>query len=618
VLAALTAPASLCAGCGGARATPGAPVPALATTPASAEAFGQLRRRWASATRDERIALEPEVADLRAQHADEPVARVADVYLAWIALEKGDYAAARRLAAAAGAEHPGNVRDLGQLVDGATLARSGDFEGALERLTPLLGKLLDPFARELLHEESVVAAVAAHRWRETIHLLDVWLRDAPEEDQPGVLKISQAMLEQVPTASLEQALVEMRSDGNESGTMHSEPLEKAIARRLAAIALQRSDSSLARRLLAQGSALASLGEVGNDVVELASHFDVPQINGRRIGLLLPQGSTDARSRAAEASLGAMWGLELVGDGPQRASDRLVVRHDGPSPADTERALAALDAEGAAVLVGGFTSDEAQRVAEFAEKEGVAALLLVPPTRMPEKARWALALGPAEGSSLGPLVDALGERGATTIALVGASAALVSAGAARVLPSVDCMPFAPLLKARRYPLADWRKQRADAVLLAGDERCAEDVMAEAREARLPLLLGLGAAAASAALPPPAGVSPGRKPPGRLLVSTLGCFPVDSRGRPSPELTAFTARHGGPPTYWTVLGREAAVLAARAVAELPADQTLENSEVKRRRGLARAALSSTTPSPCMGLRPSPTPSPAPWRVVDVGKP
>ena len=55
---------------------------------------------------------------------------------------------------------------------------------------------------------------------------------------------------------------------------------------LQAWCLQRGDSSLARRLLAQDGALASLGEVGNEVVELASHFDVPQINGRRIGLLL--------------------------------------------------------------------------------------------------------------------------------------------------------------------------------------------------------------------------------------------------------------------------------------------------------------------------------------------
>lgn len=607
------------AGCGGAKVDPGAPVPALATTPGASRAFGDLRRRWAGATRQERLELEGYITSLRELYANEPVASVAEVYLAWIALEKGDFEQARALAKAAGGPHPGNVRDLSQLVDGATLVRSGEFHAALSTLEPLLGKLLDPYARELLHEEAVVAAVAASRWSDTIRLLDVWLRDAPDDDLSTVLEIARELLKQVPTQSLEQALEQIRQDtlNNGNSAVHSEALEKAIVRRLGTIAIARQDSSMARRLLANEGTLSQLGESGDQVMELASHFDVPQVNGRRIGLLLPAESPLDRARSADASRGALWALEKLGMTPQQMSNRLLVRNEGPTLAETSKAIAALDAEGAAVLIGGFDAERAKLIAELAEERGIAVLLLTPPAKRPTNARWPFFFGPAAEAAQAPLLDALGERGATVVVPVGSTIALLSTGRARALSSLDCVPFAASLSPHRYPTADWKKQHVDGVLLVGEERCAEDVLDEVRAASLDPLVGLGPTAASLVLPPSSDASPARKAPKHALVATLGCFPVDTQGKPSDELLAFTATHGGPPSYWTVLTREATLLAAHAIEDLPTDQTMEAMEVARRRAQARAALVEAPSSPCMGLRPSIEAQSMAWRIVETGQ-
>ena len=84
------------AGCGARPAPTDRPVPALASTPPAAEAFSALRRRWAAASRLERKdpALESYLLDLRERYASQEVVRQADLYLAWISLERGDYEAA--------------------------------------------------------------------------------------------------------------------------------------------------------------------------------------------------------------------------------------------------------------------------------------------------------------------------------------------------------------------------------------------------------------------------------------------------------------------------------------------------------------------------------------------
>lgn len=576
----------------------GAPVPALATSPGAAEAFSILRRRWAGASREERIALEQHVGQLRALYADEPVARVADVYLAWIALERGDLGRARALAIDAERGFPGNTRDLGALLDGAALSRQGDPEGALERLMPLVGKLLDPYARELLHQEAVDAAAAANRFADAVRLLDAWMRDAPEEEQATLRVTAARVLETIPAPTLERALREMVEDDELGLQKHADALEKAIARRLAAIALSRGDAELARRLVRQGGALATLGEVGADVVGLAaSGADSPSVLGRRVGLVLSAGSEVRRTRSADVALGVLQGLGLTGGGAASGDERLAVRDDGGAEDGAMRALSALAVEGASVVVGGVDRESATRLADAAEVEAIPVLLLSAPESRP-RSRWAIVLGPDEHAGAVAVVDALAANGARTIAVVGASRALVARGNARVLPAVDCVPFSA--GGTRYPVGEWQKQHVDALLLAGDARCTEDALGELRAARFAPALGLGPLAVAAALPPPRGVAPFRAFSVAATVATLGCFPDDPSAAPATAGAAPGGERETARSWWAVVARDAARLARASTESLPDTRTREPAEIRARRERVLAAIASAKPTACLGIR------------------
>jgi hypothetical protein len=70
---------------------------------------------------------------------------------------------------------------------------------------------------------------------------------------------------------------------------------------------------------------------------------------------------------------------------------------------------------------------------------------------------------------------------------------------------------------------------------------------------------------------------------------GKFPARSD---DAELLQYAQRFGGKPTWWTVLGRDAAALGRVAVRNLPTDATSSPSEVVRRREIVRSALESAS--------------------------
>jgi ABC-type branched-subunit amino acid transport system substrate-binding protein len=603
----LAVPIALLCGCASGGPSGDRPVPALARSPAAAHAFSELRRRWPVASREERIAFEEHLAALRQLYQTEAVARVADVYLAWVALEKGDLPRARQLAAASETGGPGNTRDLGTLLEGAALSRSGHPAEGLAMLRPLVGKLLDPYARALLHEEAVRAAVATQQWTEVVDLLDAWLLDAAEDERPAVLEVASRALTEVPAPTLISRLFAMKEDDENGSSRHAEALEKAMARRLADVAIARGDGDIARKLLAGGQ-VSALGAKGADVVELArANTAVPQIAGRKVGLLVPAGAL--ASRGADATLGALAALGLLG-GATTLDDRLAARDDGGNEANAERAFASLAEAGAAVVIGGFDADGATMLAELAERARVPTLLLTPPRKPPESQRWSFVVAPSVASSDAAAIAAMAAKGARKIAVVGAAAALIAEGSTTVLPSVDCVSFTPHPGSPRYPIGAWRAQGVDAILLAGDVRCTTDALDELATLRVPLMVALGAQAAGAVLPPPKGAAPGKTRPLPAFVASLGCFPVDEAGRPSAAMTTSTEDRGAPPTWWTVAARDATELAARAMAGLPETTAREEGEITRRRVIVRDAILRGDASSCLGAIAG---SPGTFRVV-----
>jgi hypothetical protein len=120
--------------------------------------------------------------------------------------------------------------------------------------------------------------------------------------------------------------------------------------------------------------------------------------------------------------------------------------------------------------------------------------------------------------------------------------------------------------------------ADAVVITGDARCAREVALEAASSgfRPTLVLALeGAEAREGLLGLPAvGIGAGRFP--------LGLSPEEGSGR------AALPHFRSAPTWYAALGRDAALLAAGALAELPAEDVDDAAAVERRHEKAREAL------------------------------
>lgn len=583
--AALTALAGA-QGCGAPRPRD-APVPALARSSGAAEAFSLLRRRFAGATREDRISLGPYIADLAERYQREPAAKMAEIYLAWIALEEARYDAALARAARASTD-PGNARDLARLIEGATTARRGDAGAGLDLMMPLVGKLLDPYARELLHAEATRAAAAAQRHGDVVRLFDVWLRDVPEEDRAAVLGAARRALATLPAGTLERALVEMLAEDGAGIAKHSDPLLDAILERLAVIALDRNDPALARRLLRDEGGVGKLGERGASLVELAATAEgVPTVSGRRVGLLLPEGAERA-TVAAELIDGAVGAARPALGEPSR----FVTRGDGATLDDTRAALAALGAEGVAVVIGGVDRASAERLAEAADAERMPTLLLAPPDAATSS--FALRFGPDPTSGAAAALDALQSRGARVIAVVGADRPLAVHGDAKALPPLACPVITGPRAVQRFPWELWRRERVDAILLAGDSRCALDLMTELGQGRIPL--GVGPLAAAATLPAPRGSSPARRARPAVALATLGCFPgASARG------------------WWSAVGGDALSVALAALAGIPDETTKDPAEVARRRASALRALEGAPASACLGLAPRRDAVVTQWRIA-----
>jgi len=254
------------------------------------------------------------------------------------------------------------------------------------------------------------------------------------------------------------------------------------------------------------------------------------------------------------------GLPLAAD--REDSIRLATR-DASEPGDVERALSALAGDGAVILVAGVSDDATVAASIFAERVRVPVITLTRPSRAPERASFTFALG----------TNAEGEESAISSAI----AELRSRSAARVGPGgAPCDAVASMAGGSRFPVQDWKRMGADALVLGGDPECARDAVTEALATGLSpaLVLGLESAEASDL-------------PGRKMVVTGGRFPFAAHDLRADE-RAWVERWGAAPSWFEVLGRDAALLAAAALAHFPVDHVEEGGKVSELHRLARDNL------------------------------
>lgn len=560
---AATVLASACSGAGQAPK----PVASLAVTAKAQTELRAIVDDWARSSRTERMAMKPRIMAYAKEFSGEPPALTAQALLAWVTMEEGFFAQAEAQATAVQARAAaGTTNDLGRTIQGAVMRRRGRPDESLRALSPLVSKLIDGWARALLNEEIVQSALAAKQWQTALHLMAVWLREASPEERDGVKNRIALNLALMPAPEL---LIRLdRARGIEIALLAEEEREmrKLVAQQLATFAREKRDVELAQHLLQSSGPL--LGDQGDAIARLATGVTKARVEARTVGLLLSLRTDETRRRGAEVTDGIAHGLGLPGAFTGAARDRearLVSRDDHGAVDRIDDALAALSADGAAIIIAGVDSDEAAAAARFAELNKIPVLLLRPAGKaeLPLPGRFTFLLGDDPAAVEDALAAALIARGATPVAIVAEDPHRHGA-----LP-----PEVTAVRACSEATSPWKPLGVGGIVLGA--ACAREAIAAAGSTRI----GFGAALELGDTVLPTG----------SLIAEAGIFPIDP-AHLSPAVAPWVKAHAGPPSWWAGLGHDAAVLARAGVQALPERGTEDPREVSERRLLAAQALAA----------------------------
>jgi hypothetical protein len=555
--------------CSGAGQEP-KPVASLAVTAKAQTELQAIVDDWARSSRTERMAMKPRIAAYAKEFSAEPPALTAQALLAWVTMDEGFFAQAEAQAAAVQARAAaGTTNDLGRTIQGAVMRRRGRPDESLRTLTPLVSKLIDGWARALLNEEIVQSALAAKQWQTALHLMAVWLREASPEERDGVKNRIALNLATMPARELLVMLD--RARGIEIALLAEEEREmrKLVAQQLATFAREKRDVELAQHLLHDSGPL--LGDQGDAIARLATGVTKARVEARTVGLLLSLRTDETRRRGAEVTDGIAFGLGLPGPSTGAARDRearLVSRDDHGSVDRIDDALAALSADGAAIVIAGVDGEEAAVAARFAEQNRIPVLLLRPAGKgeMPLPGRFTFLLGEDPAAVEDALAAALIAKGATPVAIVSED------------PRRHGAPLPPDVAAVRpcsEATSPWKPLGVGGIVLGA--ACAREAIAAAGSSSIRIVFGAALELGDTVLPTGS------------LIAEAGIFPIDP-AHLSPAAAPWVKAHAGPPSWWAGLGHDAAVLARAGVQALPERGTEDPREVSERRLLAAQALAA----------------------------
>ncbi len=575
--------------CGGGSRGP-KPSPTLASTPEAAMEFHQIHQGWQNID-TARSELRLRVERFVRRFPEDGLTPLVRVYLTFILMDEGDFAAADNQLAVLNALPYGATRDFALVAQARALRQKNRAEEAFELLQPLAGKIVDSDARERFQEEIALAAFEAHHDYEAIAYMDTWLRYADEDEKDVArVKVPVALSKMKPEV-LEGTLRSMRLNARATGS--GSEIQRLIATRLAAFAVEKGDTRLAQWLVDPDAGAPILGlDAGLLVSELATrHHGVSAVAGRTIGLILPTGTPAMRDAAADVARGVAWALNLPRSNPAAGDGtRLITRDRGGAADSVEPILEDLAGDGAAIIIAGFDPTSVDAAMRWAERSAVPVVILSePPT--PRPAHFAFVLGEPNINVLNALAEALIARRENKVAVISDRDTIrevaASFGARKGLTlfePVSCDVDAMRPGESRFPLATWEKAGFRTWLISGPESCAQEALHEIGQLRGGLIaLTLEAAGAI-----------DRTLPARVLTASAGVIPVLAPAKGSgdagadkidPGVRSFMGSFGATPTWRTALGRDAGILARAAVLNLPLDDALAPAEVTRRRELVR---------------------------------
>jgi hypothetical protein len=522
------------------------PAASLAASPAAQTEYRSLESDWNAMAPAERLGLEPRLREFLHTHGDDPRAQVVRVYLGWVLIERGRLAEASEVLAPVREGPAGVTRDFAQVADAAILLGRGQPERALFVLRALDGKLIDPAARLAFAELHVRAALGARRWHEALEAMVDWIADAQPETAERAQRAIEAWLPRVPPGPAERSLGELQRGGSEQNPVAQRAparawLARALRARLSAVALERADAALARRLLATAPATARKSEVGQMLARLTAGVTArPQVAGRAFGLVLSVGSAELRRRSAAVAAGVTRALGLLDSSRGAPSVRLITRDEAGTEAAMSEALASLAGDGAVMLAAGLGRAGADQARAYAEGAHIPVLLLYPPTRADPAPSYTFVLGADPEEALGLLTGELGRLGARRIARVGGDGAPCG---------LD-------------PMA--KREGVDALVVLGNADCTRELSRELGVGRVRLGLGLDTSELFASM---------RSDPALLAVGA-GRFPQ--------------GLSDSPPSWYEALGHDVAELVRTALNDFPTERVDDTRSVSGLHQRAQAAL------------------------------
>ncbi len=299
-------------------------------------------------------------------HPGDPLARVAAVFRARIALERGD---PRRVLELLGPVlgAPGSLGDRAVLFDGIALQRLGRDREAIARLEPFRGRLTTAEENALLLDALWRAHRAVGDLAVAVIRIDELLATVPEG---GLSTAAQEALTGIVDGLGEAGPLQRLADDLKTGRL----AWSLVQARLAGLYYEVGDLDRAAAVVA---AIRDQRGVKHPVVEeIASLVERRSfVDSGSIGCIVP---LSGRSRlVGEAVLkGVMMGARALGPGPNREPLSVVIRDTAGSPEAAVRAVEQLVLEDNVVaIVGPVEGEEAAAAARRAEELGVPLLAL---------------------------------------------------------------------------------------------------------------------------------------------------------------------------------------------------------------------------------------------------
>ncbi|MCP4677011.1 MAG: ABC transporter substrate-binding protein [Deltaproteobacteria bacterium] len=338
------------------------PDSAASDDPAVEKQFRQARDLFVNGkTKDADAAFDRLVED----HSVDPLARVAIIYRARIALEHGNPSEARRLLAPiVGDSDP--VAERASFYDGIALHRLAMHQEAIERLEPFVDRLTDPEENILLLDTLWNASRSSGNPGRSIYWIDAYLAHAKEGDTRK--KAKNALAELAGQMSDLQALDELSKE------LHpDESAWPVVMARLAALHFEAGKLEQASKILDRIDA----HKRGDDpaVKDIASSYEERSlVDLRAVGCIVPL-SGRARLVGETVLKGVMLGAQVL---PLDEENELsvTIRNSAGNPRQAVKAVEELVfKEHVSAIIGPIDSASAKAAAARAEELGVPMLAL---------------------------------------------------------------------------------------------------------------------------------------------------------------------------------------------------------------------------------------------------